>query len=209
MQLQVLCQVYIMNICFPTLWIALHSLMGVVWWVLVFILVTSNYLYYVWLLIFVCYIKSPLIPKLQRYLLGSFFLEVLSSYFFRFIFIEVTLVYSIICFMCTTSCFFYVPCSVLTMVNLVFICHHTIDLLYPFTRLSPSRSPLPLVITTLFSVFMHLCFFGLVCLFILEFLFVYLHSTHQWNHRVFVFLHQRSVHPCYNKWYYFILFMAE
>ena len=62
--------------------------------------------------------------------------------FFNFFFIKVTLVYNIICFMCTTVyIYFCIHYSVLTTKNLVSICHHTIKRMLSHSVISDSLWP--------------------------------------------------------------------
>ena len=79
--------------------------------------------------------------------------------------------------MCTMLYFYFcIHYSMLTTKNLVSICHHTVDSLYPF---HPTPQPLPYG--------NHYCVLG-IYMFVL-FLFIYLFSTYEWNRIVFVFLH--------------------
>ena len=80
-----------------------------------------------------------------------YWLLVLFFGFLKFIFTEITLIYNIIYFICTTLYFYScIPYSVPTTKNLVSIHHHTVDPLYPFHH--PCPTPPPLVTTTLISV---------------------------------------------------------
>ena len=114
--------------------------------------------------------------------------------------------------MCTTLYFhFCIPCSVLTTKNLVSICHRVCSLLpiSPCPRSIPSGNHYFVLCICMFVFvwFVHLfCF----CLF--------LYSTNEWDHMVFVFLcltyftwhNMPKVHPCCHKWQdFFFFFMAE
>ena len=92
-------------------------------------------------------------------------------YFLKILFIEVTLAYITLCFMCTTLYFYFcMHYSVLSTKNLVSIWHHV-----PFTHFAfpPSPLPIPLLQALLYSQYLVFVWFG--CVFIL-FVFIF----HKW-----------------------------